>query len=868
MAKPFASLTFRERFNQHALAYIVANYEDFAEEISKTAHKDAFEVKTQITKYLKKSRGGYVDVTYAQKAGKGRFNAKRSLSQQNIARAVRHTIAKIGGADIYWDIDQVNSHPVIADHEARKNRWHAPLLNEYVTDRERILAKIAEESGKTRGDAKQAICKALNDNYERPMKPSGSEWLDDFRRECRELQYCYARRGGADFDAHAQKTEPKRPGEPANVRGSWISLCMQEVENEILEVMWDFFGRRTDVVLCFDGIQLPRAAGDAEPDLAGCEAAIFAKTGVPMKLAAKPFDQGVTIPEGIPRHVDDRLYYADYESICVGPQGKSEVSYAEAAQWANEAMLYAHLGGKSMFVTFSLDYNAESRAREVQMDFIKPADLSETLSRKQCNVINPQYDREDHEQFALLGNSKAFRRLMIDKHGPQNSYDCYIKRYSHTNLMDFVKHLLNVGELREYNKVNFAPYPPGGDDKGILAPGDYNTFRGFALYDEPPSPIKFEETAWYRHLTTGICQDPDLSRGEATHFMNFIAGIIQRPAEKYPSIHILYGEQGTGKSIVQDWLHRLLGSEYCVRTGNVKDFLENKFNTQYCYKLLVTLEEVPKKGAAFTLADQMKYITASTRRSHEVKFGPAQQINFYDRLMINTNNPRVVQISPDDRRDNIHEMHPELNCRNEEYKKALLTEMNSNQHIKAAFDFFANFQFDDDMARRVFRNSAFHRGVEDSMGAPLKFLKRYIETHFSQHREGDPNAMIYRVPVSDMCSAFVTDHASNRNHFLNKMKELGLQQKRARTTNTASTPVFVVYPPTVRKLFVEKLKNPDFQFDYIGEDEHVDILEEVYPEPSCGEESHEETEESEEAPAAESDATESMDSILDEILGF
>lgn len=105
------------------------------------------EAQTELTKLLNLSRqlddSGKHTVTYARKAhGFGRHYpqyGERSL--QGISKRLRSTLAE----RYYFDVDIVNSHPVILQAVCRKNGWLCPALDAYIRDREGVLNSIPLE---------------------------------------------------------------------------------------------------------------------------------------------------------------------------------------------------------------------------------------------------------------------------------------------------------------------------------------------------------------------------------------------------------------------------------------------------------------------------------------------------------------------------------------------------------------------------------------------------------------------------------------------------------------------------------------------------------------------------------------------------
>ena len=263
---PLAPLrfTWKERFNQHKLKYIIDHLDEFKAKIITTGHdfKDDNEKwqqqHTQLTKYLNASSNGIIDVGYHQTTPQfGRMFANRSMSLQNITRAVRHSIA----GDLYYDIDIENAHPTILAHICKQKGIPTPLLTSYNAQREAVFEVIMKDTGLKRGDVKQLFLSIMNggeSDYKKLTKPNVI--VDGFKEECQRIWK------GLIFLDPARYEECKaariKGGKDYNHEGSFANKLLCDMENRILAVMVNFFksaGLVTDTcVLCFDGVMIPR----------------------------------------------------------------------------------------------------------------------------------------------------------------------------------------------------------------------------------------------------------------------------------------------------------------------------------------------------------------------------------------------------------------------------------------------------------------------------------------------------------------------------------------------------------------------------------------------------------------------------------
>ena len=268
-----ADITFTEPFDGDNLAYLVKHADE------RTLDANA---KAKAIAYLSASRDGCVDVRYRQAEPGGRWYADRGLSLQSMKRAVRHTI----GADKYQDIDMVNAQPTMIQHLCRKHELVCPRLDEYVTHRDALLEALG---CKSRDEAKAMYLTVMNGGS--CDKAKQTPHLKAFKQE----MCAIAQSLKATFASEFKKVKQRRvaKGKLTNHAGAFVSILYQQLENQVLECMFEFFGRCRNCVLCFDGIMTP---SDMDCNLDACQQHVFDKLKIGVTLKLKPFDQALPLP--------------------------------------------------------------------------------------------------------------------------------------------------------------------------------------------------------------------------------------------------------------------------------------------------------------------------------------------------------------------------------------------------------------------------------------------------------------------------------------------------------------------------------------------------------------------------------------------
>lgn len=135
------------------------------------------------------------------------------------------------------------------------------------------------------------------------------------------------------------------------------------------------------------------------------------------------------------------------------------------------------------------------------------------------------------------------------------------------------KYWLNHPERRQYNSIVFAP---GDEDVD-----GYNLWRGFAVKAREGDCSRF---LW--HLHDNVCQGNEDLYGWVEAWL---ADIVQNPAGKCGTSLVLSGDQGTGKTIVAEYMKSILGRHALI--VNDQRFVTGQFNTHLASCLLLCADE-------------------------------------------------------------------------------------------------------------------------------------------------------------------------------------------------------------------------------------------------------------------------------------
>ena len=173
------------------------------------------------------------------------------------------------------DLDMVNSHPKILYNLCQKNDIPCKILKNYIENRNIIL----ESFGDNKKFVKELFLTILNGGFKEKYSDNDriNQYLNLFEKEIIEIQKIFYEKD-------------KRYLEKCyNYMGKNLSRIILDIENQILQVMIDYFVLKRIKILTleFDGLKLFCDHNSKHFSINDLEKVILEKTGINMKLAFK-----------------------------------------------------------------------------------------------------------------------------------------------------------------------------------------------------------------------------------------------------------------------------------------------------------------------------------------------------------------------------------------------------------------------------------------------------------------------------------------------------------------------------------------------------------------------------------------------------
>jgi len=589
----FGNTSYYEKINHVKLNYILQNRKHYEAIIEKDKSENGNTNEASIWAIMKKmyknviqipySEHGYIPVKYVK--GKscnniGRWYAENGIGLAPIKSCIRHTLCD----DMWVDVDQVNSHPVILSQIMFKYNCSSAILDKYINNREEVLECIMKEENCSRDDAKDGVISVING------KKYKSNTLLQLHNEIKlpveKIMKCDEYNNIYDY---CKSTF----GIKCNLWGKVMSRILQVAENNMLECYINYCEQKGLIPkykdgyitsLVFDGFQLIK-----NDDINGYlleELRLYAKekTGYDVKLKLKPFDKALNIPD-------------DYNK----PEENDED-----------------------------DDEDESEGLKSYQDFKKDFELTHFKIEHPPSIYSIKGEKDKDDKMQNLKQAK-------DSYG---HLSCYItKSVFKNNKMKRVKESKNFinkwlcdPNIKIYDQVCWKPPPL------ISNENDYNTWKPFDI-----SNVNLEKSSrnYYQEFLT-FCENLFESKEVMNYLLSRYAFRLQNAGLRTNLCVVYFGEEGGGKSTFIDTIYKLFG-KYAIQIDKAKKLYDSHstFEKEKCF---ICVNEAAGSDN-FENSEVLKTRITEDKLHINPKGVQAYEIDNYCDYDMTTNNINVVKIT-------------------------------------------------------------------------------------------------------------------------------------------------------------------------------------------------------------------------------
>ena len=169
--------------------------------------------------------------------------------------------------------------------------------------------------------------------------------------------------------------------------------------------------------------------------------------------------------------------------------------------------------------------------------------------------------------------------------------------------------------------------------------------------------------------------------------LDWLANMFQYPSNQSIMV-VIQGEEGSGKSVICDFVTKILGCGYCIEINSVEHALFGRFNAQLVNKVFVNINEIDRTTMS-SYGEQLKAIITQPTLTIEDKGKKRFEVNNLLHFMTTCNNENAFKITETSRRFMYLETSNEL-IGNTEYFSALFHYIEQPQNQRRFYDLMMN----------------------------------------------------------------------------------------------------------------------------------------------------------------------------------
>ena len=267
----------------------------------------------------------------------------------------------------------------------------------------------------------------------------------------------------------------------------------------------------------------------------------------------------------------------------------------------------------------------------------------------------------------------------------------------------------------KYNNIDWIPTKNYNNDK------TFNEFKGFDL-DDKYDFYDVEAVETFINHIKYLCSDDEDS---IEYFLNYQAHMYQKADERPQAAIVIISPQGTGKDLTVDYHEAILGSDYCMRTSNMKRDLFSSSNGGLKNKILLQLNEVSNLQG-FKNIDQIKDIITTKSLIIRQLYQDSRAYTNFLRIFLFSNNSNPLKVTYNSRRFLILKVKEK---KSKEYYKKLVSYLNDENALKSIHHYFLKRNIKDFDPSIIPDTQGKSYLVENNKPIIFEFLEQKIQHH-------------------------------------------------------------------------------------------------------------------------------------------
>jgi len=553
------------------------------------------------------------------------------------------------------DVDMKNCHPTILHQLCLKHDVPCKYLSDYVLNRSEIL--------KNNGLVKLDIIKSM---FKKSFMNRNNPWFKCFDAEMKTIQKAFI--SNPEF----VKQKEQSVGNRYNQEGSFMFALCSSFEvlilNELIKKVNVKIG-----VLMFDGFLF---YGERPKDFLETLNTLGKNVGFDMEWTYKEHDTSLEVPGDFKSDDDDVLYALvkdKYErdhkmafietTNCISYKIDDVVHYFSRSDMMFK-MDDVEIGKEPFFTKWSKDPDKQrfNRVGVYPHDTICPNSVLNLWNGYDVEKIQPEV--EPLVEPALPEGSEPEVEPLVEQAPAEGSEP------------EVVEPLVEQALAKEPENEVVEPEPtlPEGSEPEN------------EVVEPEPTPEEGSETLvsdlFMNHLKI-ICKESVVLE----FLLDWLANMFQYPSSQSIMV-IIQGEEGSGKSVICDFITKILGRDYCIEINSVEHALFGRFNAQLVNKVFANINEIDRTTMS-AYAEQLKAIITQPTLTIEDKGKKRFEVANLLHFMTTCNNDNAFKITENSRRFMYLETSNELIGKTD-YFAALFHYINQPKNQRRFYDLMMN----------------------------------------------------------------------------------------------------------------------------------------------------------------------------------
>jgi hypothetical protein len=385
----------------------------------------------------------------------------------------------------------------------------------------------------------------------------------------------------------------------------------------------------------------------------------------------------------------------------------------------------------------NIEFKIKPMTEKHNIEFVDGEDLKEQQSEN-YSVLKKKFEKdvckidcqskyliEDHYHKSFILKSKADLIIQFEDWYPANNL-LFCEYAGGDKGSSFIKNWLLDPNKRKYVNIDFIPSFEECPDT------IYNIFRGFEVANIIDNTITEKDTSDFELILSHlkyICDDgTDMKDIMYNYIIDWIAHIFQKPTEKTNTCLIFKGIEGSGKSIICDFIGKLLGNQYFYSTADPLGDLFGNFNSVAVNKMLINFDETEKKDSA-NFYEKFKNLITTPDRTLKEKFVKEITVKDYTRYIMTTNNQDCIKFSDTNRRFVAIECSQKKKSQQEFFN--LVNAFNNQSAQKLFYDMLMDRNIEECIWSDIPKTKYYYRALDNSRDPLLDFLEENVHNEYT-----------------------------------------------------------------------------------------------------------------------------------------